>query len=109
LQKEADAAKNFPLTKLMLPLSAINDAKVFPNPVTGSQFRVLIQGQKAGRYTIVVTDLAGRALQLKVISLTKAPQTTIINLAQYQAKGTYIVNVLDDNKLVVYTEKLVLQ
>jgi hypothetical protein len=109
LQKEADAAKNFPLTKLMLPLSAINDAKVFPNPVTGSQFRVLIEGQKAGRYTIVVTDLAGRTLQLKVISLTKSPQTTTINLARRQAKGAYIVNVLDDNKQVVSTEKLVLE
>lgn len=109
LQKEADAARNFELTKSMLPLTTISDTKVFPNPVTGSQFRVLMEGQKTGRYTIVVTDLAGRTLQSKVISLTKAPQTTTINLARRQAKGTYMVNVLNDNKQVVSTEKLVLE
>lgn len=109
LQKEADAARNFELTKSMLPLTTISDTKVFPNPVTGSQFRVLMEGQKTGRYTIVVTDLAGRTLQSKVISITKAPQTTTINLARRQAKGTYMVNVLNDNKQVVSTEKLVLE
>ncbi len=109
LQKEADAARNFEFTKSMLPLTTISDTKVFPNPVTGSQFRVLMEGQKTGRYTIVVTDLAGRTLQSKVISLTKAPQTTTINLARRQAKGTYMVNVLNDNKQVVSTEKLVLE
>ncbi len=109
LQKEADAARNFELTKSMLPLTTISDTKVFPNPVTGSQFRVLMEGQKTGRYTIVVTDLAGRTLQSKVISLTKAPQTTTINLARRQAKGTYMVNILNDNKQVVSTEKLVLE
>jgi hypothetical protein len=108
LQKEADAAKNS-LVKSLLPFNTISDAKIFPNPVTGSQFRVLMSGQNAGRYTLIVTDLAGRILQSKVVSITKAPQTTTINFARQQPKGTYVVNVLNENKQVTFTEKLVVE
>jgi hypothetical protein len=108
LQKEADAERNS-LAKSLLPLSTVSDAKIFPNPVTGSQFRVLTAGHNVGRYTVIVTDLAGRTLQSKVVSLTKAPQTTTINFARQQPKGTYMVNILNENKQVTFTEKLVVE
>ncbi len=108
LQKEADAANSFSLTKSLVPLTTVSDAKIFPNPVTGSEFRILFEGQKAGRYTIVVTDLAGRAVQSKVVTISKSSQTPIIRLTRYQAKGTYLVNVLDDKGQNAFTEKLVI-
>ena len=108
LQKEADAANSFSLKKYLVPLTTVSDAKIFPNPVTGSEFRILFEGQKGGRYTIVVTDLAGRAVQSKVVAISKSSQTPIIRLTRYQAKGTYLVNVLDDKGQNTFTEKLVI-
>ena len=109
LQKEADATNSFLTLKSLMPLTTVSDAKIFPNPVTGSEFRILFEGQKAGRYTIVMTDLAGKPIQSKVVSVLKSGQTSTIRLNRYQAKGTYFVNVLDEKGQNAFTEKLVVE
>lgn len=109
LQKEADEARKFAPAKFSLPLTTVSDAKIFPNPVTGSEFRISFEGQKAGQYTIVLTDLVGRTLQSKEIVIAKNGQTSIFRLTRHQAKGTYLVNVLSDNKKIAFTEKLVIE
>ena len=110
LQKEADAAVKFDVSKSVLPdFAAGSDAKVFPNPVTGNQFNVLFDGQKAGRYTIVFSDLAGRAILSKSVSIGKSSQVENIRLVSKVAKGTYLIKVLNENKQLAFSEKVVLQ
>lgn len=109
LQKEADAANSFLSSKSLVPLTTLGDAKIFPNPVKGSEFRILLEGQKAGRYTIVLTDLAGRTIQSKIVSISKSGQVSTIRLTRYQAKGTYLVNILDEKGKNAFTEKLVIE
>ena len=109
LQKEADAANSFSTTKSLMPLTTVSDAKIFPNPVTGSEFRILFEGQKAGKYTIILTDLAGKTMQSKVVAISKSGQTSTIRLTRYHAKGTYLVNVLDEKGQNAFTEKLVVE
>ncbi len=108
LQKEADELGKFTLNKLPSPFAIISDAKVFPNPVTGSSFQVLFTGQENGKYTIILTDLAGRLLQSQVVSISKATQTATFIMANIQAKGTYVVNVLNNSKQIAFTEKVII-
>ena len=107
LQREADDARNFQLIKNTSALTG--NGKIFPNPLTGENFRVAMPGQTPGNYTIVITDLAGRTLQSKVVNLTKQPQTISVAFAQRQPKGTYIVSVLNSKKQVTSKDKLVVE
>jgi len=111
LQKEADAANKFSMVNSKLPVLDVvkGDAKVFPNPVTNGSFNVLFDEKKEGRYTIVVSDLAGRILQTKVVSIVKGMQTERINLNANAAKGVYMVKVLDENKQAFINEKIIVQ
>jgi|JI10StandDraft_1071094.scaffolds.fasta_scaffold48245_2 lipocalin len=110
LQKEADAANTFSMAGSALPvLNTATDAKVFPNPVTNSSFNVLFDKKPEGRYTIVISDLAGRTIQSKTVSVTKGVQTERITLSAGAAKGVYMVKVLDENKSIVINEKIVVQ
>ncbi|MEN9569728.1 MAG: hypothetical protein RL172_959 [Bacteroidota bacterium] len=110
LQKEADAATKFDVSKSALPALPLSaDAKVFPNPVTGGQFSLYFGAQKPGRYTIQLTDLAGRALQAKVINLSAGKQVEDIRFAGKIANGTYLVKVVDAKAQLMFTERVVVQ
>jgi len=109
-QKEADAAAKFDVSKSVLPdFAAAADGRVYPNPASGDQFNVLFTGQRAGKYTIVFSDLAGRPLLTKTVTITSAAQVENVRLSSKTAKGTYLVNVVDENKQVAFSEKVVLQ
>lgn len=105
-QKEAASLLN---SKLVPAPAPAPDARVFPNPVSGNRFNVLFEGQPAGRYTIVLSDLAGRNLNMKTISVATGRQVESVNLNNGLAKGVYLVKVLNENKEAVITEKVVVQ
>ena len=108
--KEAAAANANAVAKL--PVVPVNDAdaKVFPNPVTASAFNVLFENRPEGRYTILVTDLAGRIVTTKSVNVAKGTnQIEKINLKANSAKGVYIVKVLDANKTSVLNDKIVVE
>jgi len=108
-QKEADAKRNFDVPSIA-PVAPINtDARIFPNPVTAGEFRVLFDGQKAGQYTVALTDLSGRAVMSKVISVTTKLQTETVQVAKTIAKGMYLVKVTDASNQMVFTERIVVQ
>ena len=110
LQKEADATNKFDLTKFTLPsFEGASDAKVFPNPVTGSQFNVFFEGQKPGRYNMLFTDLAGRTISSKIITISRGNQVEICNLLPKTAKGTYLIKVLNEKKQLAFSEKIIVQ
>ncbi|MEO7767577.1 MAG: T9SS type A sorting domain-containing protein [Ferruginibacter sp.] len=105
-QKEANDLRKFNLLK-DLPIS-YGDAKIFPNPVSGAQFNVIFEKQAAGKYTIVLTDIAGRAFQSKVVSISKPYQVEAIRLTGKAARGMYIVKVLSEKKQMAFSEKIVI-
>ncbi len=110
LQKEADATNKFDLTKFTLPsFDGASDARVFPNPVTGSQFNVFFEGQKPGRYNMVFTDLAGRTISSKIITISRGNQVESCNLLSKTAKGTYLLKVLNERKQLAFSEKIIVQ
>lgn len=110
LQKEADAARKNGVNVPLLDNAFSNSDKlVYPNPVKGSSFAVLFDGRKAGTYTIVLSDLSGRNLQTQIAAISKGTQTETVSLQSKPARGMYMVKVLDENKQIVFTEKVMIQ
>ncbi|MFC4261416.1 T9SS type A sorting domain-containing protein [Ferruginibacter yonginensis] len=109
LQKEADQARAASIGKLQ-PIAGTSGAinSVYPNPVMSNTFNVLLDGSQNGVYTVVVTDLAGRALQSSKINITKGQQSQPINLVSRPAKGTYLVKVVDAKNSVIISDKVVI-
>ena len=108
-QKEADAKRSFNMPSLA-PIVPINtDARIFPNPVTANEFRVLFDGQKAGQYTVALTDLSGRAVMAKVVTVSFKTQTETVQLSKTVAKGMYMVKVTDAANQLIFTERIVVQ
>lgn len=107
-QKEAAAITRFDLTK-PAPFAAAAEGKVFPNPIIGNEFRIAFDGQKAGVYTVVLADLAGRVLQSNVINNTSSAQVHTIRLSKKQTPGMYLVKVLDAARQQVLSEKIVIE
>jgi lipocalin len=108
-QKEADEARANSFAKLVpANTSVINENTVYPNPVIGSSFNVALSGKLQGNYTIVITDLAGRAMQATKIGLTKGQQTQQVNLTNRPSKGTYLVKVLDEKGAEILSDKLMI-
>lgn len=110
LQKEADASSKFDVSKSVLPaFTEAADAKVYPNPATTDEFNVLFDKQKAGKYTMLFTDLAGRALFSKVVSISKSGQVENVRLINKTPKGTYLLKVFNEYKQLAFSEKVMLQ
>lgn len=108
-QKEADEARANSFAKLIpANTSVINENTVFPNPVIGSTFNVALGGKLQGTYTIVITDLAGRAMQTTRTGLSKGQQVQQVNLTSRPSKGTYLVKVLDEKGAEILSDKLMI-
>jgi hypothetical protein len=110
LQQEADAITKFNLSNHVIPkLTQDAAARVYPNPVAGNQFNVLFENQKAGRYTILLTDIAGKIIQSKVVNVLKDGQVESLRFANKITRGTYLVKVIGENKVSAFSEKIIAQ
>ncbi len=107
-QKEADAARTFADFKPIVPVLT-NEAHIFPNPVTNSEFRVHFEGQQAGRYNVTITDLSGKPLVNNVVTVNAKTQIETVTLNRSFAKGVYMVKVTDAGNRFIFTERIVVQ
>jgi len=107
-QKEANDITRYDLVKSTILPGVTGDAKVYPNPLTGTQFNVVFEGQPAGKYTIILTDIAGRALQSKVVSISKPSQVEAVHLTDKTVRGMYLVKVLSEGRQLAFSEKIVI-
>ncbi|MGF2414249.1 T9SS type A sorting domain-containing protein [Ferruginibacter sp.] len=108
-QKEATAKKTFDIPSLA-PVATINtDARIFPNPVTSNEFKVLFDGQKAGKYTVALIDLSGRAVFSTIVNVSSKLQRETVRIARTVGKGVYLVKVSDASNQLVFTERVVVQ
>jgi Secretion system C-terminal sorting domain len=108
-QKEADAARTFADFKPVVPVLT-NEAHIFPNPVTNSEFKISFDGQQAGKYNVAITDLSGKPVMNTIVNLgTSKTQVETITLSRSFAKGMYMVKVTDVNSKFIFTERIVVQ
>jgi hypothetical protein len=109
LQKEADQARSSSLSKL-LPISntEFSQNSIYPNPVVSNTFNVLLDGKQNGTYNVVISDLAGRALQSTKVGLAKGQQSQKVILRTRPVKGTYIVKVVDEKNNEILSDKVII-
>lgn len=109
LQKEADAKNS--LSNVALPPVTLpnGDARVYPNPVTGNEFKVLLDGQNAGVYNVIVTDLSGKNVYSKAVTISGKSQAATVKVSNLLGKGMYFVKVTGTNNELILTEKIIVQ
>ncbi|MEI7734099.1 MAG: T9SS type A sorting domain-containing protein [Ferruginibacter sp.] len=108
-QKEADAQRALSTVALPAAVPVNTDARIYPNPVTANEFKIQFDGQKAGKYMVTVTDLAGRAVLNKSIIISTKVQAETVQITNTIGKGMYLVKVTDTNNQVVFTDRLMVQ
>ncbi len=109
LQKEADAKRAFGVPALPALKPIVSDARIYPNPITANEFRVLFDGQKAGQYIVALTDLSGRAVMSKLVIVGTKYQTENVHILRTVGKGMYMVKVTDADNKLVFTERILIQ
>jgi hypothetical protein len=72
LQKEANSLLN---SKVIPTATTPVDARIFPNPITNASFNILFDNKNDGIYTVVMSDLTGRSMMTKKVSVTSGVQT----------------------------------
>lgn len=109
LQKEYDRLRRNDMDK-PVPMAANINAEnlVYPNPVVSNSFNILLDRNMNGNYSVVLTDLAGRALQTNRAGFAKGQQNYQFNMNHRPSKGTYLVKVYDENNNVVLSDKVVI-
>ena len=86
-----------------------NKIQVYPNPVTDNQFTLQFSQLTVGNYTIQITDVMGRQVVQRFVSINADEQTENIKLQPNTAKGIYLVKVTDEANKSVFSKKLVVQ
>jgi hypothetical protein len=109
-QKEADAAKTYAVAdfKPVVPVLT-NEAHIYPNPVTNSEFRINFEDQAAGKYNVTITDLSGKPVLNRTVTVASKAQVETVQLSRSFAKGMYMVKVTDANNKFIFTERIVVQ
>jgi hypothetical protein len=82
---------------------------IYPNPVSGSQFKVTFNNAITGDYTIALTDIQGKIISTKQVYIKSAGQVETIQLKSKPANGMYLVNVTNINKKSVFSDKIVVE
>lgn len=83
--------------------------QVYPNPVTENQFTIQFNKVPSGDYTIEVTDVLGRRVVRKQVTVVAEDQTQQIPLSSSNAKGVYLVKVVDRAKKSFFEQKVMVQ
>ncbi len=82
---------------------------IYPNPVSGSQFKVTFNNAITGDYTIALTDIQGKIISTKQVYIKSTGQVETIQLKSKPANGMYLVNVTNINKKSVSSDKIVVE
>ena len=106
-QKEADVARAA-LVKPLIAATITSESTVFPNPVTSNTFNLLLSGKLQGNYTIIISDLAGRAVQSNKVAFSKGQQVQQVNFLNKPTTGTYLVRVFDEKSIEILSDKIVI-
>jgi hypothetical protein len=104
---------NQPITTIAATITTkskfADQISVYPNPVTGNVITLQFNKVPAGNYVLELRDVLGRSVMQKKISINTENQVQTMNLNEGDAKGIYMISVLDPANQSVFTQKLVVQ
>ncbi|MFN2440215.1 MAG: T9SS type A sorting domain-containing protein [Chitinophagaceae bacterium] len=97
---ETIMAKTSALSKLI---------QVYPNPLTNDYFTLQFNKVPVGDYIVELTDVMGRSIMQKRITVNHEYGSENISLSSTNAKGVYLVKVADKNKKAQFEQKVLIQ
>jgi hypothetical protein len=107
------STRNYNPEDLMLAKRPIDQLSkqisVFPNPVTERQVNIQFTKVPSGDYTIELTDVLGRSVQQKRVTVNNEEQVQVLQLNENNSKGIYLVKVFDRKMQTVFTQKVMVQ
>lgn len=68
---------------------------IYPNPVVSKEFKIDFNNFEAGTYTISVTDVNGKSITNKSVTLGGKVNTVVVDLPATITSGIYMVRVTD--------------
>jgi len=83
-------------------------ARIYPNPVSGRTFKLVLQNAVKGDYTININTMAGRLASTRRISYEYGKDTYTINAPANITAGSYTVQVLNSSGVVVASLPLII-
>lgn len=83
--------------------------QIYPNPVSNDQFTIQFGKITTGAYNIELTDVMGRMIQQQNVNVMTEDQVQLIKLKASIARGIYLVNVIGQDKISVFNQKIVVQ
>jgi hypothetical protein len=86
-----------------------NAVNVYPNPVTNKTFSIQFDKVPAGKYNLVLTDVLGRTVLEKALTIALNGQIEKVSLPRASAAGMLLVKLTGGDKKVLYNDKLVVQ
>jgi hypothetical protein len=86
-----------------------NFIQVYPNPVTTGRFAVQFNKVPYGDYILELTDIVGRSLLQRKITISLDEQTQEIPVGRNNAKGIYMLRIVDGRQNSVFEQKVMLQ
>ena len=83
-------------------------ARIYPNPVSGKTFRLILDNATDGNYTLTIYNTAGRFIATRNINYTYGQNTYSVTVPAGITSGTYIVQAMNDKGIVVASIPLVI-
>ncbi len=87
-----------PTYTTMLPVAisqtSFSHLAVYPNPFSGKAFNVELTNKKAGKYTLIITNMVGQQLYTQRIAYNGGLATYPIALKNALAKGVYLIKAI---------------
>jgi Secretion system C-terminal sorting domain len=97
-------------TRKVNDLLVANDkVNIYPNPVSTSVFKINFDEITNGNYVVAVTDLMGRQILNKRVSVQNESQVETIDMGKKPSSGVYLVKVTDASNKSVYVGKLIVE
>jgi hypothetical protein len=81
--------------------------QVFPNPVTGNEFKIQFANTQASIYTINVINFTGQTVATQTENLSGKNNIITVKLPALTAAGIYIVKITDINNKTVFSNKII--
>jgi len=91
------------------PVLSRGTIKIYPNPVRSNSFQVKMSNMDNGIYHLLLTDISGRTVMEKKISVSAGAFLETINLPGNFTKGVYMVRIINEHSNQVRVEKVVVE
>jgi hypothetical protein len=82
---------------------------IYPNPVNDGQIKISFDNNVSGEYKITLTDLQGRLIDNKTVSIKYRGQLENFKLRTKPARGLYLIKVTNAASQKIFSDKLLIQ